>query len=389
MDDPFIDLTLPSGNNLYRGMTTGSCATAAAKAALNLLLFNKKSDQEIIGLPSGEKLKVSINFSRKTELGAIAQVTKNAGDDPDVTHQCKIEVEVKKNSSENFHFFAGEGVGLVTEAGLKIPPGQPAINPVPRKMIIENLVSLLKEPSCPEAWVESGLDVIISVPGGKEIARKTFNPRLGVHGGISILGTTGIVEPMSISSWKASIETYIDVALAANSEYIVYSPGRWGQNFFHKEKNVPLKRICIISNFIGFALNSLKQKIRQNPTTLKKLVLAGHPGKFAKVIAGYWNTHSSEAPSALPVILNIAKNFTDQNVQVELETSRTVEHLIQITKEQGIQEILFNTVSSEILKVVSNYLDNEIGVEILLADFKGNLIGQAPSGKSSLRIREK
>ena len=295
MDGPFIDLTLPSGNNLYRGMTTGSCATAAAKAALNLLLLNKKSDQEIIGLPSGEKLKVSINFSRKTELGAIAQVTKNAGDDPDVTHQCKIEVEVKKNSSENFQFFAGEGVGLVTEAGLQIPPGQPAINPVPRKMIIENLVSLLKEPSCPEAWVQSGLDVIISVPGGKEIAKKTFNPRLGVHGGISILGTTGIVEPMSISAWKASIETYIDVALAANSEFIVYSPGRWGQNFFHKEKNIPLKRICIISNFIGFALNILKQKIKQNPTTLKKLVLAGHPGKFAKVIAGYWNTHSSEA----------------------------------------------------------------------------------------------
>ena len=118
-------------------------------------------------------------------------------------------------------------------------------------------------------------------------------------------------------------------------------------------------------------------------------MLAGHPGKIAKVIAGYWNTHSSEAPSALPVILNIAKKFTDQNVQAILESSRTVEHLIQVSKEQGIQEILFNTVSSEILKVVSNYLDDEVGVEILLADFKGNLIGQAPSGKVNLRIREK
>ncbi|HCG72247.1 MAG TPA: cobalt-precorrin-6A synthase, partial [Nitrospina sp.] len=212
MDDSFIDLTLPSDNNLYRGMTTGSCATAAAKAALNLLLYSKKSNQEIIGLPSGEKLKVHINFSRETELGAIAQVTKNAGDDPDVTHKCNIEVEIKKNNAKEFRFFAGEGVGLVTEAGLQIPPGEPAINPVPRKMIIENLISLLKKPSCPKAWVQSGLDVVISVPGGKEIATKTFNPRLGIHGGISILGTTGIVEPMSISAWKASIETYIDVA---------------------------------------------------------------------------------------------------------------------------------------------------------------------------------
>ena len=381
MDDSFIDLTLPSDNNLYRGMTTGSCATAAAKAALNLLLYSKKSNQEIIGLPSGEKLKVHINFSRETELGAIAQVTKNAGDDPDVTHKCNIEVEIKKNNAKEFRFFAGEGVGLVTEAGLQIPPGEPAINPVPRKMIIENLISLLKKPSCPKAWVQSGLDVVISVPGGKEIATKTFNPRLGIHGGISILGTTGIVEPMSISAWKASIETYIDVALAANSEYIVFSPGRWGQKFFHKEKNVPLKRICIISNFIGFSLNSLKHKIIQHPKNLKTLVLAGHPGKFAKIIAGHWNTHSSEAPSALPVILSIAKNFTSQEVLADLKTSRTVEHLIQLSKAQGIQENLFNAVSNEILKAVSNYLDHEVGVQILLADFKGNLIGQAPSDK--------
>jgi cobalt-precorrin-5B (C1)-methyltransferase len=381
MDGPFIDLTLPSGNSLYRGMTTGSCATAAAKAALNLLLFREKSNQQIIGLPSGEKLKVDINFSQETELGAMAQVTKNAGDDPDVTHQCKIEVEIKKNSAKEFRFFAGEGVGLVTEAGLQIPPGEPAINPVPRKMIIENLLPLLKEPSCPDEWVQSGLDVVISVPGGKEIALKTFNPRLGVHGGISILGTTGIVEPMSISAWKSSIETYIDVALAANSEYIVFSPGRWGQNFFHKEKNVPLKRICIISNFIGFALDSLKQKVRENPINLKTLMLAGHPGKFAKVIAGHWNTHSSEAPSALPVILNLAKNFADQDALAELETSRTVEHLIQLSNSQGIQGELFNAVSSEILRAVSNYLDHELEVEVLLADFKGNLIGQAPSDR--------
>jgi cobalt-precorrin-5B (C1)-methyltransferase len=381
MDGPFIDLNLPSSNSLFRGMTTGSCATAAAKAALNLLLFNKKSNQEIIGLPSGEKLKVDINFSRKTELGAMAQVTKNAGDDPDVTHQCNIEVEIKRNNSKEFRFFAGEGVGLVTEAGLQIPPGEPAINPVPRKMIIENLLSLLKKPACPEAWIQSGLDVVISVPDGKEIAAKTFNPRLGVHGGISILGTTGIVEPMSISAWKASIETYIDVALAANSEYIVFSPGRWGQNFFHKEKNVPLKRICIISNFIGFALNNLKQKIRQNPKTLKTLVLAGHPGKLAKVIEGHWNTHSSEAPSALPVILNIAGKIVSQDILTDLETSRTVEHLIQQSKKHGVQENLFNPVSSEILKALSNYLDHEVGVQIFLADFKGNLIGQAPSDK--------
>jgi cobalt-precorrin-5B (C1)-methyltransferase len=376
MSGPFIDLTIPASNGLIRGMTTGSCATAAAKGALLFLLSRSEEKQIEIDLPSGEKLRVPVNFCRKTEQGAIAQVTKNAGDDPDVTDKCKIEVEIKPNrSKKGIHFYAGAGVGTITEEGLQIPMGEPAINPIPRKMIRQNLECILKD--SPEAWKDSGLDLVVSVLDGKKIALKTFNPRLGIHDGISILGTTGIVEPMSLSAWKASVEIYIDVALATQSEFIVFSPGRWGQNFFHKEKGVPLNRICLVSNFIGFALDHLKQKHHREKDMLKKIIFAGHPGKLAKVIEGHWNTHSSESPSALPAILKIAENIFPKAMHSTLQSSRTVEHMIQISKKNHVSDILFKTIAENISQAVSGYLQQSLEVEVLLADFKGSLIGQA------------
>ncbi len=377
MQRSVIDLSIPASNGLFRGFTTGSCATAAAKAALKLLLFKEEQKQVEVDLPSSEKLLIDINFCRKTEEGAICQVTKNAGDDPDVTHKCKVEVEVKKNSNGGFRFFAGSGVGIVTEDGLQIPKGEPAINPIPRKMIKENLEQLLNDSACPDAWRHCGFDVIVSVLDGKKIAQKTFNPRLGIQGGISILGTTGIVEPMSLSAWKASVEIYIDVALATQSEFIVFSPGRWGQKFFHTKKNVALNRICLISNFVGFALDDLKQKLNRNPENLKTLVLAGHPGKLAKVIDGHWNTHSSDSPSALPTILEIAKTLFPSDVLKQMQSARTVEHLIQISKKHDVREALFDMVADKISSAVSSYIDGVVKVEVCLADFKGNLIGQA------------
>ena len=375
MSAPFIDLTIPASNGLTRGITTGSCAAAAAKAALLFLISKSQEKQIEIDLPSGEILRVPVNFCRKTDLGAIAQVTKDAGDDPDVTDKCKVEVEVKPNMHQTgIHFYAGDGVGTVTEEGLQIPKGEPAINPIPRKMIHQNLEKILTD--SPEAWRDCGLDVMVSVLGGKEIALKTFNPRLGILGGISILGTTGIVEPISLSAWKASVEIYIDVALATQSEFIVFSPGRWGQKFFHKERGVPLNRICLVSNFIGFALDHLKQKGHLEKVKLKTIVFAGHPGKLAKVIDGHWNTHSSESPSALPTILKIAKNIFQDDMYAELPSSRTVEHLIQISKKNDISEPLFEAVAEKISQAVSEYLEQSLKVEVLLADFKGQLIGQ-------------
>ena len=378
MSTPIIDLTIPASNGLARGITTGSCATAAAKSALNFLIFKFERKQIEIDLPSGENLRVPVNFCRRTEQGAIAQVTKDAGDDPDVTDKCKVEVEVTPNKKKNgIYFYAGEGVGTVTEEGLQIPKGEPAINPIPRKMIRQNLEHILNDPATPEYWKNCGLNVVISVPGGEKISLKTFNPRLGIHGGISILGTTGIVEPMSLSAWKASIEIYIDVALATQSEFIVFSPGRWGQKFFHKERGVPLNRICMVSNFIGFSLDHLKQKYSLEKDAAKTLVLAGHPSKLAKVIDGHWNTHSNQSPSALPILLRTVEHHFTNDIYMELQSSKTVEHLIQTSKMHQINDVLFEAVAKKISTAVSRYLGKIMPVEVLLSDLKGNKIGQA------------
>ena len=374
MSAPFIDLTIPAENGLARGYTTGSCASAGAKAALSFLIFKTPIEKIDIALPSGAQLRVPVNLCKSTEFGATAQVTKDAGDDPDVTHQCKVDVEVKVHKNNNeINFFAGKGVGTITEDGLQIPKGQPAINPVPRKMILQNLEGILKNPETPETWKQYGLDVIISVQDGEKIAAKTFNPRLGIKGGISILGTTGIVEPMSLSAWTASIEIYIDVALVAQSDFIVFSPGRWGQNFFHKEKGVPLNQICMISNFVGFALDHLKQK----PKNPKTLILAGHPAKLAKVIDGHWDTHSSKSPSALPTILNAVRNLLPDDFIEESQKPKTVEHLIQLCKQNQIHDKIFESIAKQISQTVYQYIDKKMPVEVLLADFEGKLIGRA------------
>ncbi len=378
MPTSIVDLTIPAANGLTRGITTGSCAAAAAKSALNFLIFKSEEKQIEIDLPSGKKLLVPVNFCRSTKQGAMAQVIKDAGDDPDVTDKCKVEVEVKSNKQRTgIYFYAGDGVGIITEAGLQIPKGEPAINPIPRQMIRQNLEQVLKDPATHEAWRESGLDVVISVPDGEKIASKTFNPRLGIHKGISILGTTGIVEPMSQSAWKASIEIYIDVALATRSKFIVFSPGRWGQKFFHEKKGVPLNRICMVSNFIGFALEHLKQKSCAEKDNVKTLILAGHPGKLAKVIDGHWNTHSSQSPSALSALLKIAENIFPNAMKIKLQSSNTVEHLIQISAENHISSIFFDAVAEKISRAVFEYIEKIMPVKVLLADFKGNLIGQA------------
>ncbi len=376
MSASFIDLSIPASNGMIRGITTGSCATAAAKMALNFLISKSENKQVAIELPSGESLEVPVNFCRKTDHGAMAQVTKDAGDDPDVTDKCMVEVEIRPNKKKDgVQFFAGIGVGTITEDGLQIPKGEPAINPIPRKMIQKNLEQVLK--SSPPPWKDFGLDVVVSVLDGERIALKTYNPRLGIKGGISILGTTGIVEPMSLSAWKASVEIYIDVALASQTKFIVFSPGRWGQKFFHQQKGIPLKQICMVSNFIGFALDHLKNGLNQKKNAVETLFLAGHPGKLAKVIEGHWNTHSNESPSALPIILKIAENIVTDSLNEQLQQSRTVEHLIQISSKHPSGDLLFKAVAERISKSIFKYLGRVIQVEVLLADFKGNLIGQA------------
>ena len=199
--------------NLRSGYTTGACAAAAAKGALLALLTNQPPREVNIRLPRGEH----VTFSLHTCEAGRASVIKDAGDDPDVTDKAEICACVSWSDKPGVTFVRGVGVGLVTKNGLPVPPGEPAINPAPRKLIEQTLLEVLEEFEPPKP----GLIVEISVPRGEELAKKTFNPRLGIVGGISILGTTGIVVPYSTSAWLASVVQGIDVAAAQGINHLI------------------------------------------------------------------------------------------------------------------------------------------------------------------------
>src|SRR5579875_1203987 len=207
--------------NLRSGYTTGACATAATKGALLALISQQIFHEVAIRLPQGQVVKFPLHTCSFTADQGRSSVLKDAGDDPDVTDKAEICVCVAWSPTPGVSFRRGPGVGLVTKRGLPIPPGEPAINPVPRRMIVETVQEVFDEMHRPPA----GLIVEISVPGGEEIAKKTFNPRLGIMGGISILGTTGIVTPYSNAAWLASVLQNIDVAAAQGCRHFVLTVG--------------------------------------------------------------------------------------------------------------------------------------------------------------------
>ncbi len=209
---------MSGGGPLRRGWTTGACAAAAAKAAAGALLGQGFADPVALRLPRGGRASFALAERALAGGAATAAVVKDAGDDPDVTHGCLVRAEVRHGAKgAGVTFRAGEGVGTVTRPGLPVPPGEPAINPVPRRMIAEALEEVAGEPP--------DLVVTVSIPGGAELAAKTLNPRLGIVGGLSVLGTTGVVVPYSCAAWIHSIHRGVDVARAAGLGHVAAATG--------------------------------------------------------------------------------------------------------------------------------------------------------------------
>jgi len=290
-----FDLSVLAPNGLRRGRTTGSCATAAVKAALYLLLHGERLTQVQITLADDvHYLTVPIQDCRcLNEHTARAEVLKDGGDDPDNTHGATLFAEVRRNNEGQLRFFAGSGVGTATQPGLRVAVGEPAINPTPRKMMRQAVVEVSDNK-------DQGFDLIIGCINGEAIAKKTFNPRLGIVGGISILGTSGIVEPLSLASWIASIEVYVRVALGGNDiKNIALLPGKIGRTYAKDVLDLPEQRSVQIANFLGDALDFLQQALAEQQRHLDVLWLLGHPGKLAKVLDGVWDTHSSRSDMAM------------------------------------------------------------------------------------------
>src|SRR5437763_11854597 len=269
---------------LRRGWTTGACAAAAARAAYAALLTGHFPDPVTIRLPRGQAPSFPLAFAERKDGCARAGIVKDAGDDPDVTHGALVVAELAwAEPGSGIGFRAGEGVGTVTRAGLPLPVGEPAINPAPRAMIRETLADLAEANGAPPP----DLTVTLAIPGGERLAEKTMNRRLGIVGGLSVLGTTGIVVPYSCSSWIHAIHRGIDVARAAGLRHIAAATGTTSERAMQRLYNLPEAALIDMGDFVGGTLKYL----RRHP--VPRLPLAGGFAKIAKLAQGHLDLHSS------------------------------------------------------------------------------------------------
>ncbi|MGV8892190.1 MAG: cobalt-precorrin-5B (C(1))-methyltransferase CbiD [Burkholderiaceae bacterium] len=373
-----FDLSILALNGLRRGRTTGSCATAAVRAALCLLLQGKKYECVRVMLPDGAHyLMVPIQTVQWLDACTVrAEVLKDGGDDPDNTHGATIFAEVRRNDVGQIRFFAGKGVGTATQPGLRVAVGEPAINPVPRQMMRQAVAEVLAELADAVTEAGAGFDLHIGCENGEVIARKTFNPRLGILGGISILGTSGIVEPMSMASWIASIEVYIRVALGGDAQCIAYLPGKIGRDYARDVLQLPEKRAVQIANFLGDALDFTQKALIEEPRQLDVLWLVGHPGKLAKVLDGVWDTHSSKSGMAMGGVARVAaeRGFAPHLVQ-EIRNANTVEAAMERLKSESGAQALWCDIERRIGVLAHTRVPAVKRIEVRLFDLHGNALG--------------
>lgn len=340
---------------MKQGISTGSCAALAAKGAAQLL-FNAEQVSDVdIPLPDGDRLHWPLIEQRYTSNGAAAVVVKDAGNDPDVTHGARIEVLVKKRDDEEIRFYAGQGVGVVSLPGLALDVGEAAINPVPRKMI----ASALREVT------EQGLDVTVSVECGEELAKKTFNPKLGIKGGISILGTSGRVRPFSSEALRDSLKCVLDICAASGTRAPVMTPGNIGRQAASRYFKLAEQQLIEVSNEWGFVLE------KSLDYSFEKLLLIGHPGKLGKLAMQQWQTHSAHSDSALDYIAERAsvmlkRSFAPQN---------TVEGFFMHGLEQTERRVVADVLAKEINTAIKAAFNPGWQSAVVLINLKGELLG--------------
>lgn len=285
------EYVVKDGKRLRMGYTTGSCAAAAAKAAAWMLLTGKKREQITLTTPKGITLNLPVLEIQMEEVFVSCAIQKDGGDDPDITKGTLIFATVTRIQEPGICIDGGQGIGRVTKRGLDQPVGNAAINSVPRKMIRENL-----EEVCALTDYKGGLSVVISAPDGETLAKKTFNPRLGIVGGISILGTTGIVEPMSEKALIDTIRVELRQRRENGADYVLLTPGNYGSDFIRLDMGIDAKAAVQVSNFIGDALDICKE------LGFRGALLIGHIGKLVKIGGGMLNTHSKYGDCRMEIL---------------------------------------------------------------------------------------
>ena len=316
------------GKRLRLGYTTGSCAAAAAKAAAWMLLTGRRKETITLDTPKGIRLELAVREITMRADSVSCAIEKDSGDDPDVTKGTLIFASVRRTDEPGVHIDGGEGVGRVTKRGLDQPVGNAAINSVPRQMIRENVEEVM-------ALTDSsgGLDVVISAPEGETLAKKTFNPRLGIVGGISILGTTGIVEPMSEAALVETIRVELRQRRAMGKEYALLTPGNYGSDFIRQNLDVDLNTAVQVSNFLGDALDICRA------LGFRGALLVGHVGKLVKTAGGMMNTHSKYGDCRMEIIAShsAALGLRAERTE-EILHCATCDDALRILDEEGLKD---------------------------------------------------
>ncbi len=353
-------------SNLRTGFTTGSASTAAILGALQAL-FRKdiKSTVNIIA-PAGV-LTIPLNYVLLGRDFSEAEVIKDGGDDPDCTHGISIIAKVyKKNDinikmlhalklSDKFLFYTGAGIGIVTEEGLSVNVGEPAVNPVPREMIKKNVESFLEKYNISEKP-----SIILEVPQGNTVAKHTLNERLGIIGGISILGTTGIVKPVSMEAFTSTIDVSLNIAKKKGLKKVVLSFGRQSELCAGKIFKLPKESFVLIGDFFKYSIDRAKSMGFE-------VVLSGQPGKILKSAMDIENTNVKYGAFSVEKTLEFLKEFCSTQDLKELRKAKTARHLWKICEEKGV----------DIWDKIAKYIANRESIEVLIFSYEGALIGRS------------
>ena len=339
------------------GYTTGSCAAGAARGAARLLLGEDEISEVELMTPKGILLHLEILDRKRSENAASCAVRKDAGDDPDTTNGILVYAEVEKflirsDMEDRIVIDGGIGVGRVTKPGLSQKVGEAAINPVPRAMILQAV-----EEIADQYHYEGGLKVTISVPEGEKIARKTFNPRLGIVGGISILGTSGIVEPMSEKALIDSIRVEMTQHAAMGEQYMLVTPGNYGADYLREHMELPFEKNIKCSNYVGETIDMAVDM------GVKGILFVAHIGKFVKVAAGIMNTHSHSADARMEVLCsNAIRAGGDLACARSILQCNTTDEALRVLDESHI----LKETMKEVTDRIQFYLDHRSYQQILL-----------------------
>ena len=351
------------------GYTTGTYAAAAAKAALMVLIGGRPPEEVRLALPDGTEARIPVSSLEKAPGRVTCEVVKRSVEETDVTDNLKILATVSFREDGRIVITGGAGIGRITRRGLQLPVGEAAINPVPRRMIHDSLREL----------THRGVDVVISAPDGEKVAASTYNQRLGIVGGISIIGTTGIMRPKSLESFKETILQQLDFCATNGIREIVITPGNISEEAMieHFTDRTSRERVVQSGDFLGF---TLEQAYKRGLF----FVLAGHPGKLAKVLAGNFQTHYTKSPPANEAVIRMLRGRVPEHILCEMSSSPTVEGITEVLLKERRTDLL-DEVAERIEEKVREYLKTDLSVPVILFNMDKRLIGSSAAARKWIR----